>query len=76
MKDGKTGQRQTNVRWLCRDCKKGGQKAAIRCPHRHRVRRLKDRGTPLVLRILARATAKKDVSALEIKRQTDLRYES
>lgn len=26
MKDSQTGQRQKNFRWLCRDCKKAGEK--------------------------------------------------
>lgn len=71
MKDSKTGKRQANFRWRCKDCK--GQ---------YTVRKgtvLED--SPISLRhwcyaFWRAATSKKGVSALEIHRQTGICYKS
>ena len=71
MTDSKTGKRQANYRWRCRDCK--GQ---------YTVRKgtvLEDSAIPLkhwAFAFWRAATSKKGVSALEIHRQTGLSYKS
>lgn len=71
MTDSKTGKRQANFRWRCRDCK--GQ---------YTVRKgtvLEDSAIPLrhwAYAFWRAATSKKGVSALEIHRQTALCYKS
>jgi transposase-like protein len=71
MTDSKTGKRQANFRWRCRDCK--GQ---------YTVRKgsvLEDSAIPLrhwAYAFWRAATSKKGVSALEIHRQTGVSYKS
>ncbi len=71
MLDRKTGERQANFRWRCRDCKE-----------QFTVRKgtvLEDSAIPLrhwAYAFWRAATSKKGVSALEIKRQTGLSYKS
>lgn len=71
MTDSKTGKRQANFRWRCRDCK--GQ---------YTVRKgtvLEDSAIPLrhwAYAFWRAATSKKGVSALEIHRQTGVCYKS
>lgn len=71
MKDSKTGKRQANYRWRCKDCK--GQ---------YTVRKgtvLEDSPIPLrhwCFAFWRAATSKKGVSALEIHRQTGICYKS
>jgi transposase-like protein len=71
MTDAKTGKRQANFRWRCRDCK--GQ---------YTVRKgtvLEDSAIPLRhwnYAFWRAATSKKGVSALEIHRQTGVSYKS
>ena len=71
MLDRKTGQRQANFRWRCRDCKA-----------QFTVRKgtvLEDSAIPLrhwAYAFWRAATSKKGVSALEIKRHTGLSYKS
>src|SRR5882672_1754601 len=71
MRDRKTGQRQANFRWRCRDCKA-----------QFTVRKgtvLEDSAIPLrhwAYAFWRAATSKKGVSALEIKRHTGLSYKS
>ena len=71
MTDSKTGERQANYRWRCRDCKKqytartGTVFEDSRIPLRH-----------WCLSFWRAATSKKGVSALEIHRQTGVSYKS
>jgi transposase-like protein len=71
MADSKTGQRQKNYRWRCRDCKKqytvrtGTVMEDSRIPLRH-----------WCYALWRACTSKKGVAALEIKRQTGLSYKS
>jgi transposase-like protein len=71
MRDRKTGERQANFRWRCRDCKE-----------QFTVRKgtvLEDSAIPLrhwAYAFWRAATSKKGVSALEIKRHTGLCYKS
>lgn len=76
MKDSQTGQRQKNFRWLCRDCKKAGEK----CQYTVRTGTVFE-DSKIELRhwcfaFWRAATSKKGVSALEIHRQTGLSYKS
>lgn len=76
MKDSKTGQRQANYRWLCRDCK------SVKAPCQYTVRTgtvFEDSKIELRWWCYAfwrASTSKKGVSALEIHRQTGLSYKS
>lgn len=75
MQDSKTGQRQ-NFRWLCRDCKKAGEK----CQYTVRTGTVFE-DSKIELRhwcfaFWRASTSKKGVSALEIHRQTGLSYKS
>lgn len=71
MQDSKTGERQTNYRWRCRECKK-----------QYTVRTgtvMEDSRIPLnnwCYAFWAACSSKKGVSALQIKRQTGLTYKS
>lgn len=71
MTDSKTGERQANFRWRCRDCKKqytvrtGTVFEASRIELRH-----------WCFAFWRAATSKKGVSALEIHRQTGVSYKS
>lgn len=71
MMDSKTGERQANYRWRCRDCKEqftvriGTVFEESRIPLRH-----------WCYAFWRASTSKKGVSALEIKRQTGLSYKS
>lgn len=71
MRDSKTGERQANFRWRCRDCKKqytartGTVFEDSRIPLRH-----------WCFAFWRAATSKKGVSALEIHRQTGISYKS
>lgn len=71
MKDSKSGERQKNYRWRCRDCKKqftvrtGTVFEDSRIPLRH-----------WAFAFWRAATSKKGVSALEIHRQTGISYKS
>jgi transposase-like protein len=73
MRDSKTGERQANFRWRCRD---------KLCKAQYTVRKgtvLEDSAIPLrhwAFAFWRAATSKKGVSALEIKRQTGLSYKS
>lgn len=76
MRDSKTGDRQKNFRWLCRDCKKAGEK----CQYTVRTGTVFE-DSKIELRhwcfaFWRASTSKKGVSALEIKRQTGLSYKS
>ena len=76
MKDSKTGERQVNFRWVCRDCKRAKQK------HQYTVRVgtvFEDSRIELrhwCFAFWRAATSKKGVSALEIHRQTGISYKS
>jgi transposase-like protein len=76
MQDSKTGARQKNYRWLCRDCKSVGEKSQFT------VRTgtvFEDSKIPLrhwCFAFWRASTSKKGVSALEIHRQTGLSYKS
>ena len=76
MKDSKTGERQANWRWLCRDCKK----AKLVCQFTVRTGTVfEDSKADLrhwCYAFWRAATSKKGVSALEIKRHTGLSYKS
>lgn len=71
MMDSKTGDRQRNYRWRCRDCKKqytvrtGTVMEESRIPLRH-----------WAYAFWSACASKKGVSALQIKRQTGLSYKS
>ena len=71
MRDSKTGERQKNYRWRCRDCKKqytvrtGTVMEESRIPLRH-----------WAYAFWSACSSKKGVSALQIKRQTGLSYKS
>jgi len=71
MEDSKTGDRQANCRWRCRECKKqytvrtGTVMEDSRIPLRH-----------WAYAFWSAASSKKGVSALQIKRQTGLSYKS
>lgn len=71
MKDSKTGERQANFRWRCRDCKQqytvrtGTVFEESRIPLRH-----------WCFAFWRSATSKKGVAALEIHRQTGISYKS
>jgi len=71
MKDSKTGERQANYRWRCRDCKSqytvrtGTVFEDSRIPLRH-----------WCFAFWRASTSKKGVSALEIHRQTGISYKS
>lgn len=71
MMDSKTGDRQANYRWRCRDCKKqytvrtGTVMEESRIPLRH-----------WAYAFWSACVSKKGVSALQIKRQTGLSYKS
>lgn len=76
MKDSKTGERQANFRWLCRDCKKAKQV----CQYTVRTGTVFE-DSKIELRhwcfaFWRASTSKKGVSALEIHRQTGLSYKS
>jgi len=76
MKDNATGERQKNFRWLCRDCKKAGDK----CQYTVRTGTVFE-DSKIELRhwcfaFWRASTSKKGVSALEIHRQTGLSYKS
>lgn len=76
MKDNATGARQKNFRWLCRDCKKAGDK----CQYTVRTATVFE-DSKIELRhwcfaFWRASTSKKGVSALEIHRQTGLSYKS
>lgn len=76
MKDSKTGERQANYRWLCRDCKK----AKSKCQYTVRVGTVFE-DSRIELRhwcfaFWRASTSKKGVSALEIHRQTGVSYKS
>lgn len=76
MKDSKTGERQANYRWLCRDCKG----AKLVCQYTVRTDTVFE-DSRIELRHWCYAfwrasTSKKGVSALEIHRQTGLSYKS
>jgi transposase-like protein len=76
MKDKTGAQRQSDFRWLCRDCKKAGAKAQFTV-RTNTV--FEDSKIPLRHWCFAywrAATSKKGVSALEIHRQTGLSYKS
>lgn len=71
MKDSKTGERQADFRWRCRDCKKqytvrtGTVYEDSRIPMRH-----------WAYGFWRASTSKKGISALEIHRQTGISYKS
>lgn len=74
MQDNRTGQRQKNYRWLCRDCKQGGEK----CQYTVRTGTVFE-DSKIELRhwcfaFWLASTSKKGVSALEIHRHTGLSY--
>lgn len=76
MKDSKTGERQVNYRWLCRDCKSIDQK----CQYTVRTGTVFE-DSKVELRHWCYAfwrasTSKKGVSALELHRQTGMAYKS
>jgi transposase-like protein len=76
MKDSKTGERQANFRWICRDCKRAKSK------HQYTVRTgtvFEDSKIELrhwCFAFWRASTSKKGVSALEIHRQTGVSYKS
>jgi transposase-like protein len=76
MKDSKTGERQTNYRWLCRDCR------SVKAVCQYTVRTgtvFEDSRIELrhwCFSFWRASTSKKGVSALEIHRQTGLSYKS
>tara|TARA_R110002072_G_scaffold4245_4_gene29978 strand:+ start:304 stop:1305 length:1002 start_codon:yes stop_codon:yes gene_type:complete len=76
MKDSKTGERQVNHRWMCRDCKK----AKSTCQYSVRTGTVFE-DSRIELRhwcfgFWRASTSKKGVSALEIHRQTGISYKS
>lgn len=71
MKDSKTGERQANYRWRCRDCK---QQYTVRKGTVFEDSRIELRHW--CFGFWRAATSKKGVSALEIHRQTGLSYKS
>ena len=76
MQDSKTGERQANFRWLCRDCKniKGICQFTVRTGTVFEDSRIKLRYW--CFGFWRASTSKKGVSALEIHRQTGLTYKS
>lgn len=71
MQDSKTGQRQANYRWRCRDCK---QQYTVRKGTVFEDSRIELRHWCFAF--WRASTSKKGVSALEIHRQTGLSYKS
>lgn len=71
MKDSKTGERQANNRWRCKDCKK---QYTVRTGTVFEDSRIELRHWAFAF--WRAATSKKGVSALEIHRQTGISYKS
>jgi transposase-like protein len=76
MRDSKTGQRQKNFRWLCRDCKKAGEKSQYTVRTATVFEDSKIELRHWCFAFWRASTSKKGVSALEIHRQTGLAYKS
>lgn len=76
LKDSKTGERQANFRWYCRDCKSVGENPqfTVRTGTVFEDSRIDLRHWCFAF--WRAATSKKGVSALEIHRQTGLSYKS
>lgn len=76
MKNSKTGERQENYRWLCRDCKsvKGIPQFTVRTGTVFEDSRIELRHWCYAF--WRASTSKKGISALEIHRQTGLSYKS
>jgi transposase-like protein len=76
MKDSKTGERQANYRWLCRDCKGAGSKPQFTVRTGTVFEDSKIELRHWCFAFWRAATSKKGVSALEIHRQTGVSYKS
>lgn len=76
MRDSKTGERQVNYRWLCRDCKSVNQTCqfSVRTGTVFEESRIELRHWCFAF--WRASTSKKGVSALEIHRQTGVSYKS